>query len=114
MDDAANQGYFYVMTMSLAPFREEIARLCALHQVRRLDLFGSAHGKTLPPPTSDVDFLVEFVPLAPADYARQYFALREALSDLLGREVDLVVERAVRNPYFLANLQHSREPLFAA
>jgi predicted nucleotidyltransferase len=102
------------MPVSLAPFRQEIARLCAAHQVRRLDLFGSAHGQTLPPPTSDVDFLVEFAPLAPADYARQYFALREALSELLGREVDLVVERAVRNPYFLANVQHSREPLFAA
>ena len=114
MDDTPDQGYFYAMAVSLAPFRQEIARLCAAHQVRRLDLFGSAHGQTLPPPTSDVDFLVEFAPLAPADYARQYFALREALSDLLGREVDLVVERAVRNPYFLANLQRWREPLFAA
>ena len=101
------------MATSLGPFREEIARLCTAHQVRRLDLFDSAHGKTLSPPTGDVDFLVEFLPLAPADYARQYFVLREALSDLLGREVDLVVERAIRNPYFLANLQHSREPLFA-
>jgi len=38
---------------------------------------------------------VEFLPLAPADYGRQYFALREASSDLLCREVDLVVERAI-------------------
>jgi predicted nucleotidyltransferase len=102
------------MPESLAPYRAEIIRLCAAHQVRRLDLFGSARGKSVPSPASDVDFLVEFEPLPPAEYARQYFSLREALICLLGREVDLVVERAVRNPYFLASLQNSREPLFAA
>ncbi len=102
------------MSESLAPFRRQIARLCAAHQVRRLDLFGSARGTALPSPSSDVDFLVEFAPLTPAEYAQHYFALRESLSALLGRDVDLVVERAVRNPYFLARLQHSREPLFAA
>lgn len=102
------------MPPSLAPYRTDIDRLCAAHRVRRLDLFGSARGASLPPPSSDVDFLVEFADLSPADYAQHYFALREGLSTLLGREVDLVIERAVRNPYFLDALSRSREPLFAA
>jgi hypothetical protein len=58
-----------------------------------------------------VDFLVAFAPLPPAEYARKFFALLEALSSLLSRNVDLVVDRAVHNPYFLANLQNFREPL---
>ena len=102
------------MAESLAPYRSQIARLCAAHQVQRLDLFGSTRGKAEPSPASDVDFLVEFAPLPPAEYARQYFALREALSRLLGNDVDLVVERAIRNPYFRASVERSRESLFAA
>lgn len=102
------------MSASLAPYRAAIGQLCATHRVRRLDLFGSALGKDLPPASSDVDFLVEFAELPPAEYTRHYFALREALASLLGRNVDLVVERAVRNPYFLAAVRGSRELLFAA
>ncbi len=95
-------------------YRLEIDRLCARHRVRRLDLFGSATGAGFDPATSDVDFLVEFADLTPGDYADHYFGLREELTALLGREIDLVVERAVRNPFFLESVRRSRERLFAA
>ncbi len=94
--------------------RARITALCRQYGVRRLDVFGSAIGPDFDPATSDVDFLVEFADLSPADYAEQYFALRESLVALLGREVDLVVERAVKNPYFLESVRRSRELLFAA
>ena len=102
------------MDARLNRYRRQITRLCARHQVRRLELFGSAAGSNFEPATSDVDFLVEFADLAPGDYVEQYFALREGLVALLGREVELVVERAVKNPYFLESVRHSRELLFAA
>ena len=102
------------MPPSLAPFRKEIDRLCAAHRVRRLGLFGSARGKALPADTSDVDFVVEFDDISAADYANHYFGLRQDLTQLLGRDVDLVVERAIRNPYFLAEIRDTREPLFGS
>ena len=102
------------MDVRLNRYRPEITRLCARQQVRRLELFGSAAGSNFDPATSDVNFLVELADLPPGDYAEQYFALREGLVTLLGREVDLVVERAVKNPYFLESVRHSRELLFAA
>jgi predicted nucleotidyltransferase len=102
------------MDARLSPYLPEITSLCARHQVRRLELFGSAAGQTFDPATSDVDFLVEFADLPPGDYAEQYFAFREGLVTLLGREVDLVVERAIRNPHFLELVGDSRELLFAA
>ena len=99
---------------SLAPYRTAIDQLCTVHRVRRLDLFGSARGQELPPAGSDIDFLVEFETLPPSEYTEHYFGLREDLVALLGRSIDLVVERAIKNPYFLSALQASRESLFAA
>ena len=43
-----------------------------------------------------------------------YFELRDALSSLLGREVDLISANAVRNPYVRASIDRSRELVHAA
>ena len=40
--------------------KPELAEICRRHNVRRLDLFGSAVGSNFDPRASDVDFLVEF------------------------------------------------------
>lgn len=94
------------------PFEQKMARLtatlaereaCARYQVRRLELFGSAVRGAFDPQRSDLDFLVEFGPLQPGQYADTYFGLLEALQALFGRSVDLVMVRAIRNPSFRAN-----------
>ena len=43
-----------------------------------------------------------------------YFDLQEELTALLGYPVDLVMSGAVRNPYIRADIERSREPLYAA
>ena len=86
----------------------------ALHHVLRLEAFGSAARGIADPATSDVDFLVEFLPLAPGHRADAYFSLLEDLQALLGRPVDLVMTRAIRNPYFLQAIEPDREVLYAA
>jgi predicted nucleotidyltransferase len=57
---------------------------------------------------------VEFDQRPLGSYADQYFGLLEDLSTLLRRPVDLVVERAIRNPYFLESLRATRELLYQA
>ena len=44
----------------------EIRALCDHHRVRALHLFGSATTDHFDPAQSDIDFLVEFLPDAPA------------------------------------------------
>jgi predicted nucleotidyltransferase len=97
----------------LEHLRAQIAALCRQHHVRRLELFGSATTGTSGP-ESDVDFLVDFAPLGQGQYAEHYFGLHSDLEALVGRPVDLVVLRAVRNPYFLEGIERSRELLYAA
>ena len=93
--------------------REQIVALCRRYGVRRLDVFGSAADpQRFDVARSDIDLLVEFEPQPEGACAEQYFGLLEALSAVLHRPVDLVVERAVRNPYFLEAARASRQPLF--
>jgi uncharacterized protein len=95
--------------------RTEVETLCRRHGVRRLDLFGSAAADKDRPGESDLDFLVEFEPATRTGaYADAYFGLKEDLEALFRRPVDLVVESAIRNPYFRQSVEQSRVPLYAA
>jgi uncharacterized protein len=102
------------MNANIAQRRPEIVDLCRRYRVRRLELFGSAAADQFDPQRSDVDFLVEFEPLAEGQHADAYFGLREALEALLSRPVDLVMTRAIRNPYFLEAIEPTRTLLYAA
>ena len=93
---------------------DELKRLCLTYGVRRLDLFGSASTGLFDPDGSDLDFLVEFQPAAFDAYADAYFGLLEALSRLFGRPVDLVVESAIKNPYFRQSVERTRTLIYEA
>ena len=89
--------------------------LCKKYRVKRFEVFGSAlTGQGFDPENSDLDFLVEFLPLQPGEHADAYFGLLEALQDLFNRHVDLVMPRAIKNPYFLESINKSRELIYAA
>ena len=94
--------------------RADIIRLCEQHRVKRLELFGSAAAGGFDPGHSDMDFLVEFLPLRSGECADAYFGLLEALQALFERSVDLVMLDAVSNPYFLQAISESRTVLYAA
>jgi predicted nucleotidyltransferase len=94
---------------------EAIKDLCVKFRVRRLELFGSAiDDENFDPEESDLDFLVEFQPLKQGEYADAYFGLFEALETLFNRHVDLVMVRAIKNPYFLEAINKGRKVLYAA
>lgn len=94
--------------------QQQIAELCRRHHVQRLEAFGSGTGKGFDAAASDLDFLVEFLPLERGMWADAYFGLLEDLQRLLGRPVDLVMTRAIRNHYFLEAIEPGREVLYAA
>jgi predicted nucleotidyltransferase len=94
---------------------KELKQLCVKYRVRRMELIGSAVSEEkFDSEKSDVDFLVEFQPLKQGEYADTYFGLLEALESLFNRHVDLIMIRAVKNPYFLESINKSRKVLYAA
>jgi len=93
---------------------EEIVRLCRRYQVRRLAAFGSVLRPDFDSLRSDADFLVEFEPVPAAIRIKNYLALRNALASLLSRNVDLIEDGAIRNPYILKSATQQQQILYAA
>ena len=76
--------------------------------------FGSVAKDTMTD-DSDVDFMISF----PTDmdyetYGNNYFNLLFALQDLLHREVDLVTEKTIKNPYLLQSINENKLKLLWA
>jgi len=92
---------------------EEIGRLCRLHGVRRLEVFGSILRSDFDPQRSDVDVVVEFERQVAASFAN-FLDLKEALEGLFGRPVDLVELHAVRNRRLRRYIEQSKSPVYAA
>lgn len=92
---------------------EAIRRACERYGVERLRVFGSVLTDRFDPKTSDVDFLVSFRPKRENLY-HDYFDLKFELERIVGRGVDLVVERSVRNPFLKASVFGSARDLYAA
>ncbi len=97
----------------LTAHSEQIAALCQKHCVLELSVFGSAVRNELKP-DSDIDLVVRFGEVPLDDYADNYFELCNELEVLFDRKVDLVVDKAVKNPYFREELDETKKLLFAA
>lgn len=102
------------MVTVLEDKREAIAALCERYSVARLYAFGSAVRDDFRPGESDIDLLVEFAPLEPYAKAKAYFALLDELRALLGTDVDLVSEGAVKNRYIAREIELTKQMLYAA
>lgn len=92
---------------------EAIRRACDRYGVRRSRVFGSALTDRFDPATSDVDFLVDFQP-DQENLVHAYFDLKFELERIIGREVDLIMERSVSNPFFKASAFGSAQDIYAA
>ena len=89
----------------------QLAAVCRRFQVERLAVFGSAARGEMRP-DSDVDLLVEFRAEAEIGFI-EYAGLMLALSELLGRKVDLVSKPALR-PLLRDAILSEALPLYAA
>ena len=84
----------------------KLEHFCRQNQIARLSVFGSVLTDRFSP-NSDIDVLVTFVPGAPIGFLALGRLQRE-LSDLLTRDVDLVVEDGLKpaiRPTVLATAQ---------
>ena len=94
---------------------EAVAQICRRYRVARLELFGSACTADFDAQSSDVDFLVEFLPgtdLGP--WLSRLFDLQRALSRFFGRAVDPVMASALRDPWFRREAEKTRTTIYDA
>ena len=95
--------------------REKIAEFCRKWQIVEFSLFGSVLRDDFRP-DSDVDVLVSFAADAPWSLM-DIVTMRDELSEMLGREVDIVEKEAVEQSENYIRRRHilgSVEPFYVA
>ena len=96
----------------LAPYITSIQHLCEKHNVKNLYAFGSVTKETFSD-GSDVDLIVDFEENnSPKSYSDNYFDLKFSLEDLLGREVDLLEAKELKNPYLREQIVQERSLIY--
>jgi len=99
--------------MSLAELKEVLAGPCRRHPVRSLRVFGSVvRGEASQ--GSDLDLLVQFEDMPPAEYATHYFGLLHELQDAVGTEVDLLTPGGVTRPSLKRNIHEESVLIYEA
>lgn len=89
----------------------EICNLCTKHNVKTLYAFGSVLTDRFNE-ESDIDLVVDFYPLDVSHYADNYYGLKFSLEDTLHRQVDLLEDKAIKNPYFKKVLHEQRQLIY--
>ncbi|MBM4117323.1 hypothetical protein FJ251_06195 [bacterium] len=102
------------MVRQLDDVRASIVEACERYGVDRLHAFGSVLRPDYRPGASDIDLLVEFRPMHPHALVDAYFGLLDALRGIFGVEVDLVMADAVRNRYIAAEIERTKQVIYAA
>lgn len=90
---------------------QEVSSLCAKHKVSKLFVFGSILTKKFNK-NSDIDFVVDFEGVDVYDYADNYFSLKHALESLFKRQVDLVENKAIKNPFLKQSIDSSKQLIY--
>jgi len=99
------------MLSVLDKYNSAIQQLCLSHKVRRLYAFGSVLTDAFNS-NSDIDLIVDFDPIEVEQYADNYFDLKFSLQDILERPIDLLEEKALKNPYFKLAISQDRKLVY--
>ena len=91
--------YNFEIVNHLDTYLKEINYLCEQHKVNKLYVFGSALSNNFNE-KSDIDLIVDFNTLALEEYADNYFDFKFSLQKVFNRSIDLLEEKAIKNPYF--------------
>lgn len=102
------------MQQLLAKSKKELIAICQAHSIKRLYAFGSVVSEKFDD-NSDVDFLISFSDnLTVDEYTKNYFILQYKLRELFKREIDIVTERTLSNPYFIESINESKLLIYEA
>jgi len=90
---------------------EVVNDLCKRYKVRKMFIFGSVLTKKFKK-NSDIDFIVDFQGVDLYDYADNYFDLKNSLENLFQREVDLLEDKAIKNPFLRQSIDSSKQLIY--
>jgi len=90
---------------------KSIQHILHKHNVKRAFVFGSACTENFND-NSDIDIIVAFQKRYFDNYVDNYLSLESELSKLLQREIDIVSEETIQNPYFIQSINQNKTPIY--
>jgi len=90
---------------------KDILNLCKVHKVKSLYAFGSVLTDKFNS-KSDIDLIVDFQQVDVLDYGDNYYDLKFSLENIFKRNVDLLEERAIKNPYFRKAINQKKQLIY--
>ncbi len=97
----------------LVEHMDQIKKMCALNKVKSLFAFGSITTSNFNS-DSDIDLIVEIDQTDPLSYSDSYFNLKFQLEKLLHRQIDLLEQKAIKNPYLKAEIENTKVLVYAS
>jgi len=97
----------------LQKYQAAIVKLCKTHKVKSLYAFGSVLSDNFNA-ESDIDLIVDFANMEVEDYADNYFDFKFSLQELFKRPIDLLEEKAIKNPYFRESVNQKRQLVYGS
>lgn len=90
----------------------QIIKLFIKHKIKSAYFFGSVLTNKFDE-NSDVDFLVNLQDgLDPVDAGGHLWDLEYELKDLLKRNIDIITERSLKNPYFIEEINSTKQIIY--
>ena len=90
-----------------------IMELCRKHHVGRLFAFGSVLTNRFGN-ESDIDLLVDFAGIDLYDYADNYFDFKTSLENLFQHKVDLLEDKAIKNPFLRQSIDSTKRLIYGS
>lgn len=96
------------MNTEIEKSKQKLINLLSQHKVKRAYFFGSATSEKFTE-KSDIDLLISFQDdLDPLESGELWWSLYDELKNLFGRNVDLVTEKSLKNPYFIEEMERTK------
>ena len=90
---------------------DKIRSICKNHKVNTLYVYGSVltnkYNKN-----SDIDFLVKFRDVELFYYFENYMSFKENLEKVFKKNIDLLEEQTLKNPYLIASINRNKELIY--
>ena len=87
---------------------DKIIEICQKFGIERIYAFGSVITNRYDPEKSDLDFVVEMEEMPPLIRGENLIGIWEALEDLFGKNVDLISNHPIKNPYLRRSINRTK------
>jgi len=91
-----------------------VKELFKKNKIKSAYAFGSIVGSNFHA-KSDIDFLINFEDgLEPLEKGEIWWNLHDILRNVFNREIDILIENSLKNPYFIEEINEKKQLIYAA